>query len=278
MKQTLLNLTLRLATLSLCLPLLNSCGSEPIASVNTGSASSTELIIGGRPARPGQYPFMVGLVRADEPDTFQAQFCGGTLINETTVLTSALCLEEATPDSIQVFVGASNLEDPTGERIPVTSFLAHPKFDPITFEADIALITLASPVDLTRREFAQLANSNAGDFERERGTVLGWGKVRNVGNRFPVDLEETTVPVDSNDDCVAAYEGINLVTEGMICAGRFRRDTCGGDGGGPLLATERGQLTQIGISSWGVGFCGQRRLPGVYTRISTFADWIDENS
>jgi secreted trypsin-like serine protease len=278
MKQTLLNLTLRLAALSLCLPLINSCGSQPIASVNTEATSSTELIVGGRPARAGQYPFMVGLVRADQPDTFQAQFCGGTLINETTVLTSALCLDGETPETLEVFVGASNLQDPAGERIPVASFLVHPKFDPLTFEADIALVTLARPANLSRRDFAKLATSDAGDYERARGTVLGWGKVRNLGNRFPVDLEEATVPVESNEDCIAAYEGINLVTEGMICAGRFRRDTCGGDGGGPLLATERGQLTQIGITSWGGRFCGQRRFPGVYTRISTFATWIDENS
>lgn len=46
-----------------------------------------------------------------------------------------------------------------------------------------------------------------------------------------------------------------------------------GDSGGPLIERSTGSL--VGIVSWGEG-CGLADKPGVYTRVSAYADWIDE--
>jgi len=55
----------------------------------------------------------------------------------------------------------------------------------------------------------------------------------------------------------------------MVCAGYVDGgvDSCNSDSGGPLLIGGR----LAGIISWGKG-CGRRGFPGVYTRVSTFAD------
>lgn len=56
-----------------------------------------------------------------------------------------------------------------------------------------------------------------------------------------------------------------------------------GDSGGPLQVPkyESSQQTSvlyyvIGVTSFGIG-CAQPNLPGIYTRVSSFIDWIEEH-
>jgi len=63
-------------------------------------------------------------------------------------------------------------------------------------------------------------------------------------------------------------------------------DSCQGDSGGPIYQTlslpatdAAGPLATVpvvvGVTSWGIG-CALRGIPGVYTRVSTYAEWIDD--
>jgi len=60
----------------------------------------------------------------------------------------------------------------------------------------------------------------------------------------------------------------------MCWISRRGKDACFGDSGGPLLIHDGEQWTQIGIVSSGVD-CAMPFLPGVYTRLSPFLDFID---
>jgi secreted trypsin-like serine protease len=66
------------------------------------------------------------------------------------------------------------------------------------------------------------------------------------------------------------------VLDAMLCASAPGKDTCQGDSGGPLVVAHgNGSFTQVGITSFGNG-CA-RDYPGVYTRVSAYGDWINEN-
>ena len=48
-----------------------------------------------------------------------------------------------------------------------------------------------------------------------------------------------------------------------------------GDGGGPLVCEKDGQWYQVGIVSFGIG-CGRRNVPGVYTKVEDYEEWIEQ--
>lgn len=73
--------------------------------------------------------------------------------------------------------------------------------------------------------------------------------------------------------CQEAF-GKEYITQNQICAGYAQggKDACQGDSGGPALSLS-GYM--VGIVSLGKG-CALPLIPGVYTRVSRYADFINE--
>lgn len=65
------------------------------------------------------------------------------------------------------------------------------------------------------------------------------------------------------------------VTTNMFCAAVSAggKDSCQGDSGGPIVETSSGTL--VGTVSWGTG-CAQAAFPGVYARIGSLRDFINQ--
>lgn len=65
----------------------------------------------------------------------------------------------------------------------------------------------------------------------------------------------------------------------MITNVRITRSVCPlqGDSGGPLAqVNENDEPVIVGIVSWGMYPCGSVGAPSVYTRVSSFVDWINK--
>lgn len=87
------------------------------------------------------------------------------------------------------------------------------------------------------------------------------------------------------EQCKQVYKskGITL-RSGQLCAGGENGiDSCKGDSGGPLMAIDgrtyldRPYWYSVGIVSFGPTPCGSIGWPGVYTRVSSYINWILQN-
>lgn len=84
-------------------------------------------------------------------------------------------------------------------------------------------------------------------------------------------------------ECVKTYKSRTPIGPNQLCAGGvIGKDSCGGDSGGPLLFTDRSHPTYsysycVGVVSFGPRQCGQNGMPGIYTRVTSYIDWIVKN-
>lgn len=229
---------------------------------------------------PNPYPWMTALLRPSVSDGYQAQFCGGSLMAENVVITAAHCVEDISADEVEIAVNVLNLSDITsGQRQIVEEIIIHPDWDTDTTENDIALLILEDgsvnagieTIDLV----AAGTNLTAGTDVR----ALGWGEIE-TGD-YPellrtVDLDIASDPGDACGLYGGSYDPIS-----MLCAtgttGSNTKDTCSGDSGGPLFSTAGGNYRLVGLTSWG-NACGLSSYPGIYTRITTYLDWIEQET
>ncbi len=263
-------------------------------------AADTNMVVGGKPVPPDKYPWQVRLYESMD-DT--VGFCGGSIIADQWVLTAAHCLVDVTdPNDVVVGYGSTDREKTTKVAAAAIfvdkAYLAGQK-------ADLALIKLKAPIPNARS--IGVADPAADKDLLPDGaavTVIGWGATwdtaafdgfmhdikanRSTRKLFssrqinaPQLLHEVEIKVIDPQSCKATYQALNYpdwsIGETEICATdpEGGKDSCYGDSGGPLVvpAHNSAGYVQVGIVSWGPQ-CGNPMYPGVYTRVSSFTDWI----
>jgi secreted trypsin-like serine protease len=266
----------------------------PPPSSSLGLAPS---IVGGEEALPGAWPWQVAMIRPGAvepgPDYFYALACGGSLIDEEWVLTAGHCVADLSPLKVDVVVGVHNLSAPEQghQRIDVAEIIVHQDYDfyGTTEDNDIALVRLATPAELGVTQggltvsVVSLVDADVGDLSGFVATVTGWGNRSSTGIDYPDALHQVEVPIISNQTCENWFDSAlwpdDWVTPNMLCAGFAEggRDACQGDSGGALVIRDGQGWEQAGIVSWGDG-CAEPMKPGVYTRVSRYVDWIENQS
>lgn len=235
------------------------------ASADQSPADVQPMIIGGEETTTEENPFVVALTT---PDGFQ--FCGGTIVAPTKVVTAAHCTEGSSPSEIQVVAGRTALSGGGGTVAGVTDIWLHPQWNSSNLSNDASVLTLDTALSQAPLALASPADTDlyaAG----ATSTVYGWG-VTDSGSTSDT-LRKVSVPVTADADCAASYPG-SFDAASMVCAGLAEggKDACQGDSGGPLEGVAAdGTRKLIGIVSWGQG-CAEPNFYGVYGRVSAFHD------
>ena len=248
--------------------------------------SVTPRIINGQAVDITEVPWQVALVNSDTPQDYYAQFCGGSIASENWIVTAAHCLPGKTEADIEVLAGVTTLGEPGSTRIAVQQIISHPQYDDFTLENDIALLRLASPLNLDSASKSPIAlpyvqPPATWPAANTPATVSGWGNTSTNSNNYPNDLmaAEVDVLTDPADSQCGSYSTYDYLPESMLCAAEmtYERDSCQGDSGGPLAVNVAGKWTLAGIVSWGFG-CADPLYPGVYTRVTKYLGWLESHA
>nr|XP_056718318.1 chymotrypsinogen A-like [Euleptes europaea] len=241
-----------------------NCGVPAIEPVISGYTR----IVNGEEAVPGSWPWQVSL-----QEQSGWHFCGGSLVSDRWVVTAAHC---GVTKSNVVVLGehdrSSSVENV--QKLAVEQVFTHPEWDPVAINNDIALIKLATPAEIDARVSPVCLTDATDHFQSgDLCATSGWGKTRYNAFNTPSKLQQTALPLLSNDQC-KDYWGSNI-SDLMICAGAAGSSSCMGDSGGPLVCQNDGVWKLVGIVSWGSSRCSVT-TPAVYARVSVLGEWAEK--
>ena len=271
---------LRLTTVLVSLTLFAVLAATPAHASGGQTDAPSTRIINGDAIPITDAPWQVALLNAAVTNDFQAQYCGGAIISATVIVTAAHCFDPGTPSRVQILTGTADLNNGT-PRTNVAEIRTYPSYDSDTAANDIALLRLATPLNLDgtiRRALALPPTSDSWPTAGTAALVSGWGNTDPDGSAYPEQLRAAQVNVLTNPaDATCGLYGTDYDPTTMLCAGTTTsptKDSCQGDSGGPLAVNVAGTWTLAGIVSWGEG-CALAGYPGVYTRVTNYVRWIE---
>ncbi|XP_050093052.1 uncharacterized protein LOC126576027 [Anopheles aquasalis] len=243
---------------------------------------------GGLRVFRGEFQHMVaiGWTRTDASIDY---LCGGTLITARHILTAAHCTydsENIPPDTVRIGDTdlGSKVDDEFAQQIAILGITVHPKYRGSRKYFDVALIELE-----TRCKFSEAVCPaclwREGQLPEERMQAVGFG-VTGFGEARSPTLQ--LVKLDRVERSVCA-ERILLNRRQMpdgfrndqFCASGDGMDTCEGDSGGPIgvkrLDVGGKEIHLVtGVVSFGTPCV--TGSTGVYTRVSDYIDWIEQET
>ncbi|KAL1234314.1 Transmembrane protease serine [Trichinella spiralis] len=134
--------------------------------------------------------------------------------------------------------------------------------------------SLRKPVPVDKVDVISGAHDLENNFEESQRKI----PVKNFEKILYTDKTRPACLPDKDESrmrasCVMHLDGDPLSLEPRI-AHFGGHGICDGDSGGPLTCERNGKLVVFGISSGHTGLCGQYGKPGIFTKVSSFLDWI----
>uniref|UniRef100_A0A182QHR3 CLIP domain-containing serine protease n=1 Tax=Anopheles farauti TaxID=69004 RepID=A0A182QHR3_9DIPT len=265
---------------------------------NCGSKTNNR-IANGNLTSVFEYPWMV-LLRYESKGVLH-DGCGGSLINNRYVLTAAHCVRTSSSfrlskvrlgehdkkkhiDCNVYLDGDEECADPAID-VDIESAIVHKGYNRPKFRNDIALIRMAQEIVLSDSiaTICLPVNDNIRNRVLPKYIITGWGTTENqtlsdvllqaIVHHVPIPecqqkMRENSLLISLSEELQMCAAGENLV------------DSCQGDSGGPLgfsVNVSGPKFMQFGLVSAGVKSCGEVSVPGIYTRVGPYVNWIVAN-
>ncbi|XP_034567165.1 tryptase-2-like [Notolabrus celidotus] len=232
-------------------------------------------IIGGGNANKGDWKWMVHL---NISDGVNKRRCGGSILNKQWLLTAANCWErdpKPRADRSMAWIGAHDLHKESERYMAIVFHMSHPGYQAVGggFVSDLALVKLQKKIGFSGLAGPVGLPSDGDTFDSSSECwITGWGNIRpGVPLPPPETLQQLRISILPQNVCKEKYP---QMTAEQLCAGDLAggKDACDGDYGGPLVCRKGAGFVQVGIMSY--GSCGLAGRPGVYTRVSSYVDYI----
>ncbi|MCG3736373.1 S1 family peptidase [Vibrio cincinnatiensis] len=261
-------------------------------------------IVNGTSTTLTQYPSFVSLFydRIEYDGVYGVgSFCGGTMLDESHVLTAAHCLFDGDGQlntHILLFTSAAQTDDesafPNGniEIVRGAEFFHHPGYidsSEMLWANDIAIIRLAHPMNIlgevklpSNTDYRLGTNGFDDDENSYVFKAVGHGNTQS-GKDETDQLLFTTLSYVSNASCqqgiTQPLNASHLCFSGEInSTTKLSNGTCQGDSGGPVYWNDDGDLKQVGITSFGPSVCGHglgdSQITSVFTEVVQYQTWI----
>ena len=241
-------------------------------------------IINGFDVAEGKWPFMVSIQYYHNLITGTQHFCGGTILNDNTILTAAHCLvsDDYKVSGTWVYIGHVSLSKANNSfYFKAKEFLSKEDFDEnnLSNGHDIGVIKLKNLINFDSFDANRVAKVclpvKGEEPLAEQCVVLGWGITEN--NTASNVLKQATIPI--LDESVCSKQG-HYNKDELLCAGYEQgdKDSCQGDSGGPLICPMKSdpkQWAQFGIVSYGDS-CA--KFPGFYSKTQAFIEWVTKQA
>lgn len=244
------------------------------------SKFKTSRIVNGQDSVNGEFPWQVSLQIKS-----YGHVCGASLISPKWLVTAAHCVQDdgktrySQPSVWEAQIGLHVQRQVTSQVVKrnLKRIIPHPNYNDYTFDNDIALMELESPI--TYSDYIQPICLPSPQHNFPTGstvTITGWGATREGGFAAKV-LQKAQVKIINQTVCNQLMDG--QITSRMFCAGILTggTDACQGDSGGPLSHSSNSRMFLAGVVSWGDG-CARRNKPGIYTTVTKFRGWIKEKT
>ncbi len=161
----------------------------------------TKRIVGGERALKHTWSWTVSIRDGS------SHFCGGSILNERYIITSAVCLRSIKNlSNITVCAGTIRLSGPCHQPREIQNVINHPSFNTRTLENDIGLIQVKLPFDFTDISIARIclpdtAHDNEYPEPDTDVIAVGWG--RTEASNLSDTLQQVTLKIvdEFADDC-----------------------------------------------------------------------------
>lgn len=275
---------------------------------NRDEIQLSRRVFGGRQAKWNEFPFYVGLQRPG----IDGNFCGGTIIAESWVLTAGHCVVESQnkrsptygkvnfkPGEGTVVIGSPNFKSPEAKQYAykVIKVIPHPQYKPDAGHGapdnDVALLkvegNLLQPRGQARPQKANLPSANDA-FEGKMAIVVG------TGTYFPSKSAESSATLQvaeaqilNRGKCELYEKRLTGESGEIICTKHpyLKSGVCPGDSGGGLTVKDNQGFVVVGIASTAAtypdgtpgctpGFQPPTGIQASWTKVTAFLPFIQK--